>query len=66
MELLPILKCRLEQPLSHDGLLGYLWIFFRADDMNVGTIMGKTDRKISVMGTISGLFYCPLTGYINH
>lgn len=52
--------------MSHDGLLDYLWIFFGANDINVGTIMGKTDRKISVMGTVSSLFYCPLAGYINH
>lgn len=65
MELLPILKCRLEQSISHDGLLGYLWIFFRTDDINIGIIMGKTDRKITVIGTINSLFYCPLAGYIN-
>lgn len=64
--LLPILKCRLEQPMSHDGLLDNLWIFFRANDINVGAIMGKTDRKRSAMGTVSRLFYCPLAGYINH
>lgn len=52
--------------MSHDGLLDYLWIFFRANDINVGTIMGKTDRKITVMRTVSSLFYCPLAGYINH
>lgn len=52
--------------MSHDGLLDYLWIFFRANDINVGAIMGKTDRKRSAMGTVSRLFYCPLAGYINH
>ncbi|XP_073644444.1 NADH dehydrogenase [ubiquinone] 1 alpha subcomplex subunit 12 isoform X1 [Tursiops truncatus] len=41
MELLQVLKRGLEQVSGHGGLRGYLRVFFRANDVRVGTLVGE-------------------------
>eukprot|EP00069_Balaena_mysticetus_P009549 bmy_20226T0 len=41
MELLQVLKLRLQQVSGHSGLRGYLQVFFRASDVRVGALVGK-------------------------
>ncbi|XP_057342485.1 NADH dehydrogenase [ubiquinone] 1 alpha subcomplex subunit 12 isoform X1 [Manis pentadactyla] len=41
MELLQVLKRGLQQVSGHGGLRGYLRVFFRANDVRVGTLVGE-------------------------
>ncbi|KAB0401025.1 hypothetical protein E2I00_001393 [Balaenoptera physalus] len=41
MELLQVLKLRLQQISGHSGLCGYLQVFFRASDVRAGALVGK-------------------------
>ena len=41
MELLQVLKLRLQQVSGHSGLCGYLQVFFRASDVRAGALVGK-------------------------
>uniref|UniRef100_A0ABI7ZUL2 NADH dehydrogenase [ubiquinone] 1 alpha subcomplex subunit 12 n=1 Tax=Felis catus TaxID=9685 RepID=A0ABI7ZUL2_FELCA len=41
MEFLQVLKRGLQQLSGHGGLRGYLRVFFRANDVRVGTLVGE-------------------------
>ncbi|XP_036914112.1 NADH dehydrogenase [ubiquinone] 1 alpha subcomplex subunit 12-like [Sturnira hondurensis] len=41
MEYLQVLKCRLQQVSDYGGLPGYLRMFFRVNDVKVGTLVGE-------------------------
>ncbi|XP_022350843.1 NADH dehydrogenase [ubiquinone] 1 alpha subcomplex subunit 12 isoform X1 [Enhydra lutris kenyoni] len=41
MELLQVLRRGLQQVSGHGGLRGYLRVFFRANDVRVGTLVGE-------------------------
>ncbi|XP_052032094.1 NADH dehydrogenase [ubiquinone] 1 alpha subcomplex subunit 12-like [Apodemus sylvaticus] len=41
MELVEVLKCGLRQVTGHGGLRGLLRVFFRSNDIRVGTLVGE-------------------------